>query len=74
MYSAGKRAILLEDIEQEFGVGTLVGDKVGQRQHDLYSSWSHLHSLLMKHIINFFQEGYSMRRTKMLYRRKTLCW
>ncbi|XP_019501084.1 PREDICTED: U4/U6.U5 tri-snRNP-associated protein 1 isoform X2 [Hipposideros armiger] len=53
---AEKRAKLLEEMDQEFGVSTLVEEEFGQRRQDLYSARD-LQGLTVEHAIDSFQEG-----------------
>ncbi|XP_074192818.1 U4/U6.U5 tri-snRNP-associated protein 1 isoform X2 [Rhinolophus sinicus] len=53
---AEKRAKLLEEMDQEFGVSTLVEEEFGQRRQDLYSARD-LQGLTVEHAIESFQEG-----------------
>ncbi|XP_036115585.1 U4/U6.U5 tri-snRNP-associated protein 1 isoform X1 [Molossus molossus] len=56
---AEKRAKLLEEMDQEFGVSTLVEEEFGQRRQDLYSARD-LQGLTVEHAIDSFQEGETM--------------
>ncbi|KAK1335570.1 hypothetical protein QTO34_003360 [Cnephaeus nilssonii] len=56
---AEKRAKLLEEMDQEFGVSTLVEEEFGQRRQDLYSARD-LQGLTVEHAIDSFQEGQTM--------------
>uniref|UniRef100_A0A452U2E9 Spliceosome associated factor 1, recruiter of U4/U6.U5 tri-snRNP n=1 Tax=Ursus maritimus TaxID=29073 RepID=A0A452U2E9_URSMA len=51
-----KRAKLLEEMDQEFGVSTLVEEEFGQRRQDLYSARD-LQGLTVEHAIDSFREG-----------------
>ncbi|XP_023415343.1 U4/U6.U5 tri-snRNP-associated protein 1 isoform X2 [Loxodonta africana] len=53
---AEKRAKLLEEMDQEFGVSTLVEEEFGQRRQDLYSARD-LQGLTVEHAIDSFREG-----------------
>ncbi|EHB13772.1 U4/U6.U5 tri-snRNP-associated protein 1 [Heterocephalus glaber] len=53
---AEKRAKLLEEMDQEFGVSTLVEEEFGQRRQDLYSARD-LQGLTVEHAIESFREG-----------------
>ncbi|XP_029414055.1 U4/U6.U5 tri-snRNP-associated protein 1 [Nannospalax galili] len=53
---AEKRAKLLEEMDQEFGVSTLVEEEFEQRRQDLYSSRD-LQGLTVEHAIDSFREG-----------------
>ncbi|XP_004437691.1 PREDICTED: U4/U6.U5 tri-snRNP-associated protein 1 isoform X1 [Ceratotherium simum simum] len=53
---AEKRAKLLEEMDQEFGVSTLVEQEFGQRRQDLYSARD-LQGLTVEHAIESFREG-----------------
>ncbi|XP_068411563.1 U4/U6.U5 tri-snRNP-associated protein 1 [Eschrichtius robustus] len=53
---AERRAKLLEEMDQEFGVSTLVEEEFGQRRQDLYSARD-LQGLTVEHAIDSFQEG-----------------
>uniref|UniRef100_A0A7N5KRK3 U4/U6.U5 tri-snRNP-associated protein 1 n=1 Tax=Ailuropoda melanoleuca TaxID=9646 RepID=A0A7N5KRK3_AILME len=53
---AEKRARLLEEMDQEFGVSTLVEEEFGQRRQDLYSARD-LQGLTVEHAIDSFREG-----------------
>uniref|UniRef100_A0A6I8NI15 Spliceosome associated factor 1, recruiter of U4/U6.U5 tri-snRNP n=1 Tax=Ornithorhynchus anatinus TaxID=9258 RepID=A0A6I8NI15_ORNAN len=53
---AEKRAKLLEEMDQEFGVSSLVEEEFGQRRKDLYSSRD-LKGLTVEHTIDSFREG-----------------
>ncbi|XP_063527772.1 U4/U6.U5 tri-snRNP-associated protein 1 isoform X1 [Pongo pygmaeus] len=56
---AEKRAKLLEEMDQEFGVSTLVEEEFGQRRQDLYSARD-LQGLTVEHAIDSFREGETM--------------
>uniref|UniRef100_A0A2K6SZF3 Spliceosome associated factor 1, recruiter of U4/U6.U5 tri-snRNP n=1 Tax=Saimiri boliviensis boliviensis TaxID=39432 RepID=A0A2K6SZF3_SAIBB len=56
---AEKRAKLLEEMDQEFGVSTLVEEEFGQRRQDLYSARD-LQGLTVEHAIASFREGETM--------------
>ncbi|XP_036272429.1 U4/U6.U5 tri-snRNP-associated protein 1 isoform X2 [Pipistrellus kuhlii] len=56
---AEKRAKLLEEMDQEFGVSTLVEEEFGQRRQALYSARD-LQGLTVEHAIDSFQEGQTM--------------
>ncbi|XP_004264438.1 U4/U6.U5 tri-snRNP-associated protein 1 [Orcinus orca] len=53
---AERRAKLLEEMDQEFGVSTLVEEEFGQRRQVLYSARD-LQGLTVEHAIDAFQEG-----------------
>lgn len=53
---AEKRAKLLEEMDQEFGVSTLVEEEFEQRRQDLYSARD-LQGLTVEHAIDSFREG-----------------
>ncbi|XP_025049039.1 U4/U6.U5 tri-snRNP-associated protein 1 [Alligator sinensis] len=53
---AEKRAKLLEEMDQEFGISSLVEEEFGQRKKDSYSSRD-LQGLTVEHTIESFQEG-----------------
>ncbi|XP_038620313.1 U4/U6.U5 tri-snRNP-associated protein 1 isoform X2 [Tachyglossus aculeatus] len=53
---AEKRAKLLEEMDQEFGVSSLVEEEFGQRRKELYSSRD-LKGLTVEHTIDSFREG-----------------
>ncbi|XP_040850104.1 U4/U6.U5 tri-snRNP-associated protein 1 [Ochotona curzoniae] len=53
---AEKRAKLLEEMDQEFGVSTLVEEEFGQRRQELYSARD-LQGLTVEHAIDSFREG-----------------
>ncbi|KFO28386.1 U4/U6.U5 tri-snRNP-associated protein 1 [Fukomys damarensis] len=53
---AEKRAKLLEEMDQEFGISTLVEEEFGQRRQDLYSARD-LQGLTVEHAIESFREG-----------------
>ncbi|KAJ3615028.1 hypothetical protein NHX12_018596 [Muraenolepis orangiensis] len=53
---AEKRAKLLEEMDQEFGVSSLVEEEFGQKKHDAYSS-RNLKGLKVQHKIESFNEG-----------------
>ncbi|KAM6158124.1 U4/U6.U5 tri-snRNP-associated protein 1 [Rhynchocyon petersi] len=53
---AEKRAKLLEEMDQEFGVSSLVEEEFGQRRQDLYSARD-LQGLTVEHAIDSFREG-----------------
>ncbi|XP_064359776.1 U4/U6.U5 tri-snRNP-associated protein 1 isoform X2 [Dromaius novaehollandiae] len=53
---AEKRAKLLEEMDQEFGVSTLVEEEFMRRKRDLYSSRD-LQGLTVEHAIEAFREG-----------------
>ncbi|EQB77706.1 U4/U6.U5 tri-snRNP-associated protein 1 [Camelus ferus] len=53
---AEKRAKLLEEMDQEFGVSTLVEEEFGHRRQDLYSARD-LQGLTVEHAIDSFREG-----------------
>lgn len=53
---AEKRAKLLEEMDQEFGVSTLVEEEFEQRRQDLYSARD-LQGLTVEHAIDAFREG-----------------
>ncbi|XP_049636115.1 U4/U6.U5 tri-snRNP-associated protein 1 isoform X2 [Suncus etruscus] len=53
---AEKRAKLLEEMDQEFGVSSLVEEEFEQRRQDLYSARD-LQGLTVEHAIDSFREG-----------------
>ncbi|XP_014432294.2 U4/U6.U5 tri-snRNP-associated protein 1 isoform X2 [Pelodiscus sinensis] len=53
---AEKRAKLLEEMDQEFGISSLVEEEFGQKKKDRYSSRD-LQGLTVEHTIDSFQEG-----------------
>ncbi|KAL1764002.1 U4 tri-snRNP-associated 1, partial [Sigmodon hispidus] len=53
---AEKLAKLQEEMDQEFGVSTLVEEEFEQRRQDLYSAWD-LQGLTVEHAIESFREG-----------------
>ncbi|XP_075408518.1 U4/U6.U5 tri-snRNP-associated protein 1 [Tenrec ecaudatus] len=53
---AEKRAKLLEEMDQEFGVSSLVEEEFGQRRQELYSPRD-LQGLTVEHAIDSFHEG-----------------
>jgi U4/U6.U5 tri-snRNP-associated protein 1 len=53
---AAKRAQLLEEMDQEFGVSSLVEEEFGQKKRDAYSSRD-LKGLKVQHKIDSFGEG-----------------
>ncbi|KAL1780448.1 U4 tri-snRNP-associated 1 [Sigmodon hispidus] len=53
---AEKQAKLLEEMDQEFGVSTLVEEEFEQRRQDLYSA-PDLQGLTVEHAIESFREG-----------------
>ncbi|KAG8508532.1 U4/U6.U5 tri-snRNP-associated protein 1 [Galemys pyrenaicus] len=53
---AEKRAKLLKEMDQEFGVSTLVEEEFGQRRWDLYSA-QELQGLTVEHAIDSFPDG-----------------
>ncbi|XP_067400165.1 U4/U6.U5 tri-snRNP-associated protein 1 isoform X2 [Emydura macquarii macquarii] len=53
---AEKRAKLLEEMDQEFGISSLVEEEFGQKKKDNYSSRD-LQGLTVEHTIDSFQEG-----------------
>ncbi|XP_066108193.1 U4/U6.U5 tri-snRNP-associated protein 1 [Saccopteryx bilineata] len=56
---AEKRAKLLEEMDQEFGVSTLVEEEFGHRRQDRYSARD-LQGLTVEHAIDSFREGETM--------------
>ncbi|KAM8969488.1 U4/U6.U5 tri-snRNP-associated protein 1 isoform 2-T2 [Sarcophilus harrisii] len=56
---AEKRAKLLEEMDQEFGVSTLVEEEFGQRRKDQYSARD-LQGLTVEHAVDSFREGETM--------------
>ncbi|XP_074087130.1 U4/U6.U5 tri-snRNP-associated protein 1 [Macrotis lagotis] len=56
---AEKRAKLLEEMDQEFGVSSLVEEEFGQRRKDQYSARD-LQGLTVEHTIDSFREGETM--------------
>ncbi|XP_044537393.1 U4/U6.U5 tri-snRNP-associated protein 1 [Gracilinanus agilis] len=56
---AEKRAKLLEEMDQEFGVSTLVEEEFGQKRKDQYSARD-LQGLTVEHTIDSFREGETM--------------
>ncbi|CAM2116840.1 unnamed protein product [Caretta caretta] len=53
---AEKRAKLLEEMDQEFGISSLVEEEFGQKKKDHYSSRD-LQGLTVEHTIDSFEEG-----------------
>ncbi|XP_026506205.1 U4/U6.U5 tri-snRNP-associated protein 1 isoform X1 [Terrapene carolina triunguis] len=53
---AEKRARLLEEMDQEFGISSLVEEEFGQKKKDHYSSRD-LQGLTVEHTIDSFEEG-----------------
>ncbi|XP_006860967.1 PREDICTED: U4/U6.U5 tri-snRNP-associated protein 1 [Chrysochloris asiatica] len=53
---AEKRARLLEEMDQEFGISSLVEEEFGQRRQDVYSAQD-LQGLTVEHAIDSFREG-----------------
>ncbi|XP_043827319.1 U4/U6.U5 tri-snRNP-associated protein 1 [Dromiciops gliroides] len=56
---AEKRAKLLEEMDQEFGVSSLVEEEFGQRRKEQYSARD-LQGLTVEHTIDSFREGETM--------------
>ncbi|XP_060031977.1 U4/U6.U5 tri-snRNP-associated protein 1 [Erinaceus europaeus] len=53
---AEKRAKLLEEMDQEFGISSLVEEEFGQRRQNLYSARD-LQGLTVEHAVESFREG-----------------
>ncbi|XP_026723188.1 U4/U6.U5 tri-snRNP-associated protein 1, partial [Athene cunicularia] len=67
---AEKRAKLLEEMDQEFGVSTLVEEEFMRRKRDLYSSRD-LQGLTVEHDLGAFREGETLVLT---LKDKGECW